>query len=113
MPPSRRKRPTEGPFADKIIGPRINALRVERGFSAKAFYEEMDWEKGEHSRKVRGLTPIWGGEAGRAARILRAPRGWPYITVEEGMLLDALGDRAAQVLQHFGEILEMLHARNR
>jgi hypothetical protein len=109
----RRPRPSGGRFNDKTIGKRINDLRIERGLEAKQFYDLMKWEKGEHSRKVRGLTPIWPGEASKAAEILRAPRGWPYITTEEGALVEALGSSVTDVLRRLPEILAMLSTPRR
>jgi hypothetical protein len=95
----------------KTIGKRLDDLRRDRGLEAKALYDDMNWHKSEYSRKHRGQTPISDEEIARLVRLLRAPKGWPYISVEEGLLVEALGSRAAEVLKYMHEILALLDER--
>lgn len=92
----------------KLWGQRIDALREERGLAAKELYAEIGWHKSEYSRKHRGLTPLDDEEIVMLRRVLRAPTGWPHVSVEEAMLVEALGSRAARVLAKLPEILQLL-----
>jgi hypothetical protein len=92
----------------KVIGRRIDDLRAERQIEAKELYGHMAWDKSEYSRKIRGLTAIKPGEAEKVALYLKAPKGWPYVSAEEGVLIEALGPFANDVLRHLSDILALL-----
>ncbi len=98
----------------EAVGRRIDHLRQDRGMTAKALYGEMEWHKSEYSRKHRGLTPISDEEIVALRRILGAPSvGWPWVSQEEALLLEALGQRAAEVLKHLPKILDLLDAQRK
>lgn len=91
------------------IGQRVDRLRHERGVTVKSLSQDIGWdEKSQYSRKSRGLTPFSIEELDQLAAILKAPRGWPYVPTEEAMLLQALGQRAGEVLAHLPEILKVI-----
>lgn len=92
----------------RIVGRRMDALRDDRGLDAKQLYIEMGWEKSAYSRKHRGLTKIEDDEIVLLQRILKEPHPWPFVSVEESLLLKALGGRAAEVLEHLPEIQALL-----
>jgi hypothetical protein len=105
---TRRKAPPGERFSMRVIGRRIDDLRAEREKEAKELYGHMGWDKSEYSRKIRGLTAIAPGEAEEIADFLKAPKGWPYVSAEEGLLIEAMGPFAADVLRHLPEILALL-----
>jgi hypothetical protein len=93
------------------IGRRLDDLRRDRKLEAKGLYGEMHWHKSEYSRKHRGQTPLDDEEIVMLRRILNAPTGWPHVSVEEGLLVEALGERAAEVLKNLPDILRLLDDR--
>lgn len=105
---ARRKAPPGERFSKKVIGRRIDDLRAERGMEAKELYGHMSWDKSEYSRKIRGLTTVTPGEAEKIAAFLRAPRGWPYVSHEEGQIIEILGPFATDVMRRIPEILELV-----
>lgn len=96
------------------VGRRIDQMRRDRSKEVKDLAAEMGWHKSEYSRKHRGQTPVKDEEVIMLRRILGAPSvGWPYISVEEALVVRALGHRAAEVVEHLQEIVELLDARKR
>jgi transcriptional regulator with XRE-family HTH domain len=83
-PPQRRKRPQGGRYDERIIGRRINQRRVEKHLEVKQILDALGWDKGEYSRKTRGLAPLYLGEVSILWEILgNGEPGWPFVTVEE------------------------------
>lgn len=105
---TRRKAPPGERFSKKVIGRRIDDLRAEREMEAKELYGHMGWDKSEYSRKIRGITAIKPGEAEKIAEYLKAPKGWPYVSSEEGQIIEALGPFATDVMRSLPEILAIL-----
>jgi hypothetical protein len=105
---TRRKAPEGQRFSMRAIGRRVDDLRAERQMEAKELYAHMKWDKSEYSRKIRGLTAIAPGEAEVIADFLKAPKGWPYVSAEEGLLLEALGPFASDLLRHLPDVLALL-----
>jgi transcriptional regulator with XRE-family HTH domain len=105
---TRRKAPPGERFSKKTIGQRIDALRADRKIEAKELYGFMNWDKSEYSRKIRGLTTVKPGEAEKIAEYLRAPKGWPYVSAEEGQIIEALGPFATDVMRRLPEILSLV-----
>lgn len=101
---AKRTKVEGGRYRHKDLGHKIDALRRKRGMPAKAFYEEIGWDKGEYSRKTRGLTPLTIEECGRAADILDAGMGFPFVDSDTSEILDALKR---------GELSQMLDALKR
>jgi hypothetical protein len=92
----------------KTVGQRMDQLRRDRDLEAKQLYGDLGWDKGQYSRKYRGHTPLDDEDVVKLRRLLRAPTGWPYVSVEEGLLIDATKGRAAEMLRHLPEILKLL-----
>lgn len=92
----------------KAVGARVDQLRRDRGLEAKQLYGDMQWDKGQYSRKHRGLTPLDDEDVVKLRRLLKAPAGWPFISIEEGLLIEATKGRAAEMLRHMPEILRLL-----
>ena len=111
---TRRPTPPGERFSKKTIGRRIDDLRAERGMEAKELYQHMSWDKSEYSRKIRGLTAVKPGEAEKVAAYLKAPKGWPYVSAEEGQIIEILGPFATEVMRHLPDILAVVRgARTR
>lgn len=92
----------------KKVGGRVDQLRRERELEVKQLCDEMNWDKSEYSRKHRGLTTLTDIDVVKLRRILRAPTGWPYVSLEEGMLIDATKGRGAEMVRHMADILRLL-----
>jgi hypothetical protein len=90
------------------IGRRVDVLRGERGLEAKELYTDMGWDKSAYSRKHRGQAKIEDDEVIMLRRLLSAPYPWPYVTLEQAHLLNALGARTGEVLAHLEEITALL-----
>jgi hypothetical protein len=112
-PPMAKTKRDEKALKDlrETRGRRIDELRRDRSMEAKALYDEMGWHKSEYSRKHRGKTPVDDAEVVMLRRILRAPTGWPDVSVEEGLIVEAFAGRAAEVLKNLPEILKLLDER--
>ena len=90
------------------LGRRMDHRRADRGLERKQLYEDMGWEKTAYSRKWRGETTIMDDEIVALRRVLDGPYGWPFISAEEGLLLEALRHRAPEALRHIQEIHALL-----
>lgn len=89
-----------GPFDAKRVGKIINDRRIELGLEVKQILPEIGWDKGEYSRKTRGLTPLWLWECSRLAVILKGWYGFPFVDKNEGTALEAFRDRLPEILQY-------------
>ena len=101
MPGNRAKRPKGGVYDDKKVGKRIDDRRIELGIEVKDVCEDLDWDKGEYSRKTRGLTPLYLGECSRLFVLLKGWTGFPFVDQAQGAVLDAIGvGRLAEILDY-------------
>lgn len=96
----------------RVLGKRMDDLRRDREMDVKTVCTEMGWHKSEYSRKYRGETPLMDHEVVRLRRLLRATSPWPYVSIEEGLLLAALGMRTSEVLRRLSDINKILDGRS-
>jgi hypothetical protein len=94
-------------------GRRMDDLRCERGLAPKELYAALGWDKSAYSRKYRGGAKIEDDEVIILRRVLDAPAPWPYVSLEEALLLAAFPGRAAEVFTHLTEILALLDRHRR
>jgi transcriptional regulator with XRE-family HTH domain len=92
----------------QTLGERMDDLRRDRELSVKDICDALKWHKSEYSRKYRGITPLVDIEIVQLRALLKAPKGWPAISTEEGLLLEALGTRTAEILARITEINALL-----
>lgn len=104
MPGNKQKRPTGGVYDDKEVGRRIDDRRIELGLQVKDVLAELGWDKGEYSRKTRGLTPLFLGECSKLFVLLKGWTGFPFVDKAEGSILDAIGaGRLAEILDYLAK----------